>query len=117
VRMGKVDGLIDLTENYERSLELVRTLSSILVSYPSLPIPIPTSTSTPTPSPTTNPTTAPNRETDTKKEEEKERKSTPEEIQAALSLLAVQPLLPGKGSEGGSEAWEELMAVEVGGWT
>lgn len=33
-----------------------------------------------------------------------------------MSLLAVQPLLPGKGGEG-AEAWEEVLGVEVGGWT
>jgi hypothetical protein len=38
-----------------------------------------------------------------------------EEIQAAMSLLAVQPLIPGKGGDG-PEAWEETMAAEVGGW-
>lgn len=39
----------------------------------------------------------------------------PEELQAAMSLLAVQPLIPGKMGEG-PEAWEEILAVEVGGW-
>ena len=33
-----------------------------------------------------------------------------------MSLLAVQPLIPGKAMEGGPDAWEEVMAAEVGGW-
>lgn len=33
-----------------------------------------------------------------------------------MSLLAVQPLIPGKAMEGGPEAWEELMMVEVPNW-
>ncbi|BGP13711.1 hypothetical protein JCM10213v2_001646 [Rhodosporidiobolus nylandii] len=39
-----------------------------------------------------------------------------EQLQAAMSLLAVQPLLPGKLQSGSSEAWEEVLAAEVGGW-
>lgn len=34
-----------------------------------------------------------------------------------MSLLAVQPLIPGKGGEGGPEAWEEYCVIEVGGWS
>jgi hypothetical protein len=33
-----------------------------------------------------------------------------------MSLLAVQPLLPGKASDWGNDGWEEVLAVEVGGW-
>lgn len=44
------------------------------------------------------------------------KRPTPEVLQACISLLAVQPLLPGKGMEGGAEAWEEICCAEVGGW-
>jgi hypothetical protein len=88
------DGLQDLTTPYLHSLFLIRSLLDTLTTFPPLPC-----------------------DDDATKQtgEEKRERPKPEEIQAAMSLLAVQPLIPGKGGEG-PEAWEETMCVEVGGW-
>lgn len=93
--ISPADGIQDLTSHYGPSLILIHTLIETLTTFPPLPTGEPV--------------------------DKKEAKSNlklrpkPEEIQAAMSLLAVQPLLPGKGGDG-AEAWEEFMAVEVGGW-
>lgn len=88
------DGLLDLNSHYRSSLSLIQSLLVILTTFPELPSPTTTKDSKPK-------TIA--------------ARPKPEEIQAAMTLLAVQPLLPGRNSEG-SEAWEEVMTVEVGGW-
>ncbi|KAL8280933.1 hypothetical protein RQP46_006612 [Phenoliferia psychrophenolica] len=89
------DGIQSLTAPYTPSLILVRTLIETLTTFPALPSAL---------------EDKPKKELGPVKPRPK-----PEEIQAAMSLLAVQPLLPGKGAEG-AEAWEETLAVEVGGW-
>ena len=90
------DGIQTLTAPYSPSLVLIRTLIETLTTFP----PLPTSAE----------------ETEKSALGPVKARPKPEEIQAAMSLLAVQPLLPGKGSDGGAEAWEEILAVEVGGW-
>ncbi|ORY75391.1 hypothetical protein BCR35DRAFT_353684 [Leucosporidium creatinivorum] len=96
------DGLQDQTTPYLHSLALIRSLLDTLTTFP----PLPSSTSPASSDPTAS----------TPPEEDKARpRPKPEELQAAMSLLAVQPLIPGKGGEG-PEAWEEVMSVEVGGW-
>lgn len=82
---------------YQHSLALIRSLLETLTTFP----PLPSAGKDPDTPPTVS---------------NKVRvRPKPEEIQAAMSLLAVQPLIPGKGGEG-PEAWEEIMSVEVGGW-
>ena len=95
---------------YIQSLALVRSLLDTLLTFP----PLPSSTSS---SSTTQTESAPTPPTAQKSPAEpvKTRPSN-EEIQAAMSLLAVQPLLPGKASDWGNDGWEEVLAVEVGGW-
>ncbi|GAA6006413.1 uncharacterized protein JCM10292_002681 [Rhodotorula paludigena] len=94
-----VDGVHALSKPYIDSLSLVRSLLDILLTFPPLPSPDSASPSSVISS------AAPAR-----------ARPSPEALQSALSLLAVQPLLPGKASDASAEAWEELMAVEVGGW-
>ncbi|GAA5822651.1 hypothetical protein JCM11251_004330 [Rhodosporidiobolus azoricus] len=113
-----VDGLLALTTPYHSSLTLIRSLLDTLLTFPRLPsnlVALP---------PSANPTTAstPSISTPTaaspagKDDEEDTERPSADQLQAAMSLLAVQPLLPGKLMSGGSEAWEEVLAVEVGGW-
>ncbi|GAA5890910.1 hypothetical protein JCM5296_001222 [Sporobolomyces johnsonii] len=97
------DGLADLTTPYTSSLALIRTLLDTLTTFPSLP-----SASLPSDS-SRSAASTPGRKDD------RPRPSS-EQLQASLSLLAVQPLLPGKQGDWGSEGWEEMMAAEVGGW-
>lgn len=91
------DGLQDLTTFYPPSLSLIQTLLETLTTFPPLP--------------------SEKGDLNTKSSAEAKLRPKAEELQAAMSLLAVQPLIPGKGGDGGPEAWEELMVVEVGGWT
>ncbi|BGP45876.1 hypothetical protein JCM10450v2_001711 [Rhodotorula kratochvilovae] len=98
------DGVAALSRPYGDSLALIRQQLDVLLLFPVLPSP-----------------SAPTTPADETPEKEKEKEKDParpsnEQLQAALSLLAVQPLLPGKASDGGAEAWEEIMCVEVGGW-
>ncbi|BGP29883.1 hypothetical protein JCM10296v2_001632 [Rhodotorula toruloides] len=99
------DGIQALTTPYIHSLALVRQLLDTLLTVPILP-----SASTSSPPLDTASTTA------SKPEKDNRPRPPNEQIQASLSLLAVQPLLPGKANDWGSEGWEEVMAVEVGGW-
>lgn len=99
------DGIQALTTPYVHSLALVRRLLDTLLTFPVLP-----SASTSSPLLDTAPTTT------SKAEKDDRPRPSNEQIQASLSLLAVQPLLPGKANDWGSEGWEEVMAVEVGGW-
>ncbi|KDE08087.1 hypothetical protein MVLG_01786 [Microbotryum lychnidis-dioicae p1A1 Lamole] len=95
------DGLTSLTESYTQSLTLVRSLvNDTLIRFPPLPA------STSDPKPTSN---KQNRNTDT-------AYPTAQETQAAMSLLATQPLIQGTWSSQGPEAWEEFCSTEVGGW-
>lgn len=103
------DGLLSLSAPYASSLTLIRSLLDLLTTFPPLPPSLTGSTTT------TNPVHKPGAESKGKPEAPATRPSA-EELQAAMSLLAVQPLIPGKGREGGPDAWEEVMAVEVGGW-
>lgn len=99
------DGIQALTTPYVHSLALVRQLLDTLLTFPVLP-----SATAPSPSSDIVSPATPHAEKD-----DRPRPSN-EQIQASLSLLAVQPLLPGKANDWGSEGWEEVMAVEVGGW-
>ncbi|SCV69056.1 BQ2448_2076 [Microbotryum intermedium] len=102
------DGLTNLTESYTQSLTLIRSLViDTLVRFPPLPTTsesktesteLPTSTNEPKPK--TEPSSFP----------------TPQETQAAMSLLVTQPLIQGTWSSQGPEAWEEFCSIEVGGW-
>ncbi|KAI5479317.1 hypothetical protein MNV49_003835 [Pseudohyphozyma bogoriensis] len=94
------DGLQDLTSHYRSSFTLLATLVDTLTTFPPLPSSSTDSASDPQSKSTEPPIERPKNE----------------EIQAAMSLLAVQPLIPGKGGDG-PEAWEEVMSVEVGGWS
>lgn len=102
------DGIQALSMPYVQSLALVRSLLDTLLTFPPLPT-FTASSSALTEAPPTPSASKP------AAEPVKVRPSN-EEIQAAMSLLAVQPLLPGKANDWGSEGWEEVMAVEVGGW-
>ncbi|GAA5984667.1 hypothetical protein JCM11641_004554 [Rhodosporidiobolus odoratus] len=99
-----VDGLISLSAPYADSLTLIRSLLDTLLTFP----PLPTLSDPASPEPTGSRTPQPS-------QPPQERPSN-EQLQAAMSLLAVQPLLPGKMMSGSSEAWEEVLGVEVGGW-
>lgn len=101
------DGIAALSKPYADSLALIRTQLDILLLFPELPS-ASSSSSFPSLSAFSSPAQPP-------KSQERPR-PTNEQLQAALSLLAVQPLLPGKASDAGAEAWEEVLAVEVGGW-
>ncbi|GAA5978270.1 hypothetical protein JCM10908_004293 [Rhodotorula pacifica] len=100
------DGIHSLSMPYIQSLALVRSLLDTLLTFPPLP----------SSSASTAPSTEPVPHTKTPAAEPAKVRPSNEEIQAAMSLLAVQPLLPGKASDWGNEGWEEVMAVEVGGW-
>ncbi|GAA5916178.1 hypothetical protein JCM6882_005408 [Rhodosporidiobolus microsporus] len=116
-----VDGLLALTTPYHSSLTLIRSLLDTLLTFPKLPsnlVALPTSTS-PAPSTSAPSISAPTADAAAPKEGKEDgdmERPSPDQLQAAMSLLAVQPLLPGKLMSGGSEAWEEVLAVEVGGW-
>ncbi|GAA5868894.1 hypothetical protein JCM3774_006784 [Rhodotorula dairenensis] len=102
------DGIQALSMPYVQSLALVRSLLDTLLTFPPLP-----SSTTPN-NALAEPASAPP-STKSANEPAKVRPSN-EEIQAAMSLLAVQPLLPAKANDWGNEGWEETMTVEVGGW-
>ncbi|GAA6029416.1 hypothetical protein JCM8097_003667 [Rhodosporidiobolus ruineniae] len=111
-----VDGLTALTTPYLDSLTLIRSLLDTLTTFPPLPSyllpsPSPSSSSSSEPAPPAPAPTPASAVQDPPAE-----RPSPELLQAALSLLVTQPLLPGKLQSGGSEAWEELLSVEVGGW-
>lgn len=99
------DGIQSLSTPYIQSLALVRSLLDTLLTFPPLPSSSADALSTDAPVNSAKATPA-----------ETNKRPSNEEIQAAMSLLAVQPLLPGKASDWGNEGWEEVMAVEVGGW-
>lgn len=103
------DGIQSLSMPYIQSLALVRSLLDTLLTFPPLP-----SSTTSSPTEAGSAPTAPA----TQKPPAEPVKTRPsnEEIQAAMSLLAVQPLLPGRASDWGNDGWEEVLAVEVGGW-
>lgn len=103
------DGVQSLSMPYIQSLALVRSLLDTLLTFPPLPTSAPS-----TPIEAGSAPTVP-AEPKPPAEPVKTRPSN-EEIQAAMSLLAVQPLLPGKASDWGNDGWEEVLAVEVGGW-
>ncbi|GAA6047638.1 hypothetical protein JCM3770_001602 [Rhodotorula araucariae] len=98
------DGVAALSRPYGDSLALIRQQLDLLLLFPPLPSP-----------------EAPGFPGEMHGEEDEgdspaATRPTNEQLQAALSLLAVQPLLPGKASDGGADAWEETLAVEVGSW-
>ncbi|GAA5843749.1 hypothetical protein JCM9279_000132 [Rhodotorula babjevae] len=99
------DGVAALSKPYADSLALIRAQLDVLLLFPELPSSTSLSVATPSPD---DPQPEP--------KQAARRRPTNEQLQAALSLLAVQPLLPGKASDAGAEAWEEMLAVEVGGW-
>lgn len=96
--LHSADGLQDQTTPYQHSLTLIRSLLDTLTTFPPLPS-----------------AEKDDKDAASSTSDDKRVRPKPEEVQAAMSLLAVQPLIPGKGGEG-PEAWEELMRVEVGGW-
>ncbi|GAA5922569.1 hypothetical protein JCM3775_005775 [Rhodotorula graminis] len=97
------DGVAALSKPYADSLALIRAQLDVLLLFPELPSSTPSTAASPS-------------SDDRPSAERTRRRPTNEQLQAALSLLAVQPLLPGKASDAGAEAWEEVLAVEVGGW-
>ncbi|GAA5874232.1 hypothetical protein JCM8547_007799 [Rhodosporidiobolus lusitaniae] len=118
-----VDGLFALSQPYQDSLALIRSLLDTLITFPPLPSYLSQSASTPAlaSSPSTVIATADSSSakpssTSTATGDTLPERPSPEQIQGAMSLLVTQPLLPGKLMSGGSEAWEEVLAVEVGGW-
>lgn len=119
------DGLAELTSHYSPSLILIRSLVDTLTTFPVLADILPPLISPldfVTPDPDTKPTPPPpsikpiEKATATK-ESETRRRPKSEELQACMSLLAVQPLIPGKMNQGSPEAWEEICCVEVGNWS
>ncbi|GAA5989935.1 hypothetical protein JCM5350_004970 [Sporobolomyces pararoseus] len=105
------DAIAQLSTPYTSSLTLIRQLLDTLTTFPPLPSQLVTNDA---PDSKSSPSSS------TRTQETKEDKSRPrptsEQLQASLSLLAVQPLLPGKQGDWGSEGWDELLTVEVGGW-
>ncbi|GAA5842850.1 hypothetical protein JCM5353_003714 [Sporobolomyces roseus] len=96
------DGIASQSIPYTSSLTLIRQLLDTLTTYPPLPSQLSASSDS--------------AQTEKAKEDKTRPRPTSEQLQASLSLLAVQPLLPGKPSDWSSEGWEELLSVEVGGW-
>ena len=99
------DGLLTLTAPYTASLSLIRNLLDLLTTFPPLPDQFTL--------------VAPSSKLPLRKHDSAGKpvaRPSPEELQAAMSLLAVQPLIPGKAMASGPDAWEEMMAVEVGNW-
>lgn len=107
------DALQDLTAPYLPSLILVQTLLDTLTTFPPLPLPLAALVSTAD----QLALAADIQATDATGDHSTRQVVRPSAsvLQACMSLLAVQPLLPGKGAQG-SEAWEEICAAEVGGW-
>ncbi|GAA5877492.1 hypothetical protein JCM16303_003353 [Sporobolomyces ruberrimus] len=103
------DAIASLSIPYTSSLTLIRQLLDTLTTYPPLPSHITSDSATSKSSTTSSQAEA------TKPDKDRSR-PTSEQLQASLSLLAVQPLLPGKQGDWGSEGWDELLTVEVGGW-
>ncbi|GAA5910972.1 uncharacterized protein JCM6883_000665 [Sporobolomyces salmoneus] len=105
------DAIAQLSTPYTSSFTLIRQLLDTLTTFPPLPSHL---------SPTNETAVIKSASSDSQKQKTKEDKSRPrptsEQLQASLSLLAVQPLLPGKQGDWGSEGWDELLTVEVGGW-
>ncbi|GAA5932748.1 uncharacterized protein JCM15063_002192 [Sporobolomyces koalae] len=99
------DGIASLSQPYTSSLTLIRRLLDTLTTFPPLPSHL---------APEARSSGA--KSTSTALEDKSRPRPTSEQLQASLSLLAVQPLLPGKQGDWGSEGWEELLSVEVGGW-
>jgi len=100
--MPTADGIASQSIPYTSSLTLIRQLLDTLTTYPPLPSQLSG--------------TSDSAKNEKAKEDKTRPRPTSEQLQASLSLLAVQPLLPGKPSDWSSEGWEELLSVEVGGW-
>lgn len=120
-----VDGLQALTEPYTPSLALIRELVDILTSFPSSmtltavspPPPLSSSRSSPPGVVNSNEHDGTRNGTNHNASTGDQARPSNDHIQAAMSLLAIQPLLPpSKTSDASSEAWEETLAVEVGGY-
>ncbi|KAK4052947.1 hypothetical protein OIO90_004071 [Microbotryomycetes sp. JL221] len=125
------DGLTTLTIPYRDSLVLIESLLDTLLTFPKLPD-APTASSTPFDTAESKDNAASEsplehlmipapfqRQQDASSDSlERRRGARPssESVQACMSMLAVQPLLPGKDREQSVEAWEELMALEIGGY-
>ncbi|GAA5830152.1 hypothetical protein JCM3766R1_002800 [Sporobolomyces carnicolor] len=105
------DAIAQLSIPFTSSLTLIRQLLDTLTTFPPLPSNLTSAIEG---------DAAKSSSTGAHTEKPKEDKSRPrpsaEQLQASLSLLAVQPLLPGKQGDWGSEGWDELLTVEVGGW-
>ncbi|KAK4048809.1 hypothetical protein OIV83_004575 [Microbotryomycetes sp. JL201] len=116
------DGLQALTMPYKDALVLTESLLDTLLTFPPLPAnnpPVDQSTHAPTSGEeglskpqsleaiidSTSMTIARNRLPG--------QRPSSETIQACMSMLAVQPLLPSKDRHTSSEAWEEFIAVEM----
>lgn len=111
------DGLLALTAPYYGSLDLIRSLLDLLTTFP----PLPQDLAPGAPQiqgirlhQSDRSAEGSKQKGKAGKKDENEKRPAPEEIQAAMSLLAVQPLIPGKGSPDGPDAWEDTLAVEVG---
>ncbi|KAM0792099.1 hypothetical protein ACM66B_004803 [Microbotryomycetes sp. NB124-2] len=118
------DGLQSLTTPYQDSLVLTESLLDTLLTFPQLPVsqstePSKLDTTTTT---TTSETTFDNQSqsieslidaTRQRRQRLPAQRPGPETIQACMSMLAVQPLLPSKDRQSSSEAWDELISVEM----
>ncbi|GAA6006334.1 hypothetical protein JCM10207_000608 [Rhodosporidiobolus poonsookiae] len=117
-----VDGLIALSSPYHDSLALIRSLLDTLLTFPPLPSASTPPSSSSASGPVSVTATADSSSSSSPSTATKDAGGAPQErpsnelLQASMSLLVVQPLLPGKLQSGGSEAWEEVLSVEVGGW-
>jgi len=105
------DAVAQLSTPYTSSLTLIRQLLDTLTTFPPLPSSI--SLNDTKDGKSSKVSGAQGQKT---KQEQSRPRPTSEQLQASLSLLAVQPLLPGKQGDWGSEGWDELLTVEVGGW-
>ncbi|GAA6013168.1 hypothetical protein JCM11491_005203 [Sporobolomyces phaffii] len=103
------DAVASLSIPYTSSLTLIRQLLDTLTTFPPLPSQL-------APSDGETKTASSKAADQTAKADPNRPRPTSEQLQASLSLLAVQPLLPGKQGDWGSEGWDELLTVEVGGW-
>ena len=133
VCLSPADGLQSLTMTYRDSFNLTVALLETLLTFPPLPTPPPDQTSKP--SSTLVEETVPSATTtqivkDTEPQPSIEqllsfspskkpgKRPSNESVQASMSLLACQPLLPGKDRDSmlSSEGWEDVMSVEIGGY-
>ncbi|GAA6060141.1 hypothetical protein JCM10212_001438 [Sporobolomyces blumeae] len=105
------DGIATVTLPYTSSLTLIRQLLDTLTTFPPLP-----SQLDPSQNSATKGRSDPGSPETKSKSSEARPRPTSEQLQASLSLLAVQPLLSGKQGDWGSEGWDEVLCVEVGGW-